>query len=127
MSGKQAAKLCPDAVFVKSRLEYYAKVGRQVREIFLRYTPVVQPLSLDEAFLDVSGTLRLFGSATEIGLQIKSTIKSELDLTASVGIAPLKFVAKSPVTCRNPTVLRKLPIVRFGPFSIRFLFPDYGA
>ncbi|MGB1709079.1 MAG: DNA polymerase IV [Rubripirellula sp.] len=102
MSGKQAAKLCPDAVFVKSRLEYYAKVGRQVREIFLRYTPVVQPLSLDEAFLDVSGTLRLFGSATEIGLQIKSTIKSELDLTASVGIAPLKFVAKIASDLQKP-------------------------
>jgi DNA polymerase-4 len=94
MSGKRAAELCPHAVFVKSRLDHYAQVGRQVREIFLRYTPLVQPLSLDEAFLDVTGTLRLFGSATEIGMQIKALIQKELGLTASVGIAPLKFVAK---------------------------------
>lgn len=94
MSGKRAAELCPQAVFVQSRLDHYADVGRQVREIFLRFTPLVQPLSLDEAFLDVTGTLRLFGSAREIGLQIKSLIQQELKLTASVGIAPLKFVAK---------------------------------
>ena len=94
MSGRKAAELCPNAVFVSSRLEYYATVGRQVREIFLRFTPLVQPLSLDEAFLDVAGTTRLFGSAETIGLQIKDTIKKELDLTASVGLAPLKFVAK---------------------------------
>ncbi len=94
MSGKRAAELCPDAVFVKSRLDHYATVGRQVREIFLRFTPMVQPLSLDEAFLDVSGTLRLFGSASAIGREIKALIRTELELTASVGIAPLKFVAK---------------------------------
>jgi len=94
MSGKRASELCPHAVFVKSRLDHYAHVGRQVRDIFLRYTPLVQPLSLDEAFLDVTGTLRLFGSAREIGMQIKALIQQELRLTASVGIAPLKFVAK---------------------------------
>ena len=94
MSGKRAAELCPQAVFVQSRLDHYADIGRQVREIFLRFTPVVQPLSLDEAFLDVAGTLRLFGSAREIGMQIKLLIQQELKLTASVGIAPLKFVAK---------------------------------
>ncbi|HBV62013.1 MAG TPA: DNA polymerase IV [Rhodopirellula sp.] len=94
MSGKRAAELCPHAVFLKSRLDHYALVGRQVREIFLRYTPLVQPLSLDEAFLDVTGTMRLFGSASAIGKQIKALIQHELGLTASVGIAPLKFVAK---------------------------------
>lgn len=94
MSGKRAAELCPHAIFLKSRIDHYATVGRQVRDIFLRYTPVVQPLSLDEAFLDVSGTKRLFGSACHIGQQIKAQIKDELGLTASVGIAPLKFVAK---------------------------------
>jgi DNA polymerase-4 len=69
-------------------------VGRQVREIFFRYTPLVQPLSLDEAFLDVGGSLRLHGDAATIGHAIKDAIRDELDLTASVGIAPLKFVAK---------------------------------
>lgn len=94
MPGRRAAELCPDAVFVRGRMEAYATVGRQVREIFHRYTPIVQPLSLDEAFLDVSGSLRLHGSPESIGKSIKSTIKTELELTASVGIAPLKFVAK---------------------------------
>ena len=94
MPGRRAAQLCPEAVFVKGRIDHYAAVGRQVREIFHRFTPLVQPLSLDEAFLDVSGTLKLFGSAREIGVSIKQLIRSELQLTASVGIAPLKFVAK---------------------------------
>ena len=94
MPGRRAAQLCPDAVFVKSRIDHYAGVGRQVREIFLRYTPLVQPLSLDEAFLDVTGSQRLFGPAAKIGREIKAAIKDELDLTASVGVAPMKFVAK---------------------------------
>ena len=94
MPGRRASQLCPDAVFVKGRLDHYAAVGRQVREIFGRYTPMVQPLSLDEAFLDVSGSLRLFGTAEKIGREIKDAILSELGLTGSVGIAPLKFVAK---------------------------------
>ena len=94
MSGKRAAELCPHAVFVKSRLEHYAKVGHQVRDIFHQFTPVVQPLSLDEAFLDVSGTTRLFGTPADIGRAIKESIKKEIGLNSSVGIAPLKFVAK---------------------------------
>ncbi|MEM0925194.1 MAG: DNA polymerase IV [Planctomycetota bacterium] len=94
MPGVRAAKLCPHAVFVKGRLSHYATVGRQVRQIFLRYTPVIQPLSLDEAFLDVSGTERLHGDAVSIGHQIKRAIRDELQLTASVGVAPRKFVAK---------------------------------
>ncbi len=94
MPGRRAAQLCPEAVFVKGRIDHYAAVGRQVREIFHRFTPLVQPLSLDEAFLDVGGSLKLFGGAREIGVAIKRSIRSELELTASVGIAPLKFVAK---------------------------------
>lgn len=94
MPGRRAAQLCPEAVFVKGRIEHYAEVGRQVRAIFCRYTPLVQPLSLDEAFLDVSGSERLFGPAAKIGRRIKDEIRKELDLTASVGVAPLKFVAK---------------------------------
>lgn len=94
MPGRHAARLCPEAVFVKGRIDHYADVGRQVREIFHRYTPIVQPLSLDEAFLDVEGTQKLHGDAATIGREIKATIRSELNLTASVGVAPLKFVAK---------------------------------
>jgi DNA polymerase-4 len=116
MPGKRAAELCPHAVFVKNRLDHYAMVGRQVREIFLRFTPLVQPLSLDEAFLDVAGTLRLFGSATQIGTQIKKLIHEELALTASVGIAPLKFVAKIASDINKPdgfTVVRSDEILSF--------------
>lgn len=94
MAGRKAAQLCPHAVFVKSNIQHYAEVGRQVREIFARFTPIIQPLSLDEAFLDVSGSLRLFGSAEAIGRAIQSAIRDELQLPASVGVAPLKFVAK---------------------------------
>lgn len=94
MPGRRAAQLCPEAIFVRGRLGHYAEVGRQVRDIFHRYTPIVQPLSLDEAFLDVSGSRRLFGDAATIGRAIKKAIAVELDLTASVGVAPLKFVAK---------------------------------
>lgn len=94
MPGRRAAELCPEAVFVRGSIDKYAEVGRAVREIFHRYTPIVQPLSLDEAFLDVSGSIRLHGSAETIGKAIKQAISTELNLTASVGIAPLKFVAK---------------------------------
>lgn len=94
MPGRRALELCPHAEFVRSRHDVYSSVGRQVREIFHRYTPVVQPLSLDEAFLDVSGVTRLHGDAETIGRAIKQAIRDELDLPASVGIAPLKFVAK---------------------------------
>ena len=86
MPGRRAMQLCPDAVFVRSRIDHYAAVGRQVREIFHRYTPVVQPLSLDEAFLDVAGVRRLHGDAATIGRAIKTAIREEFDLPASVGI-----------------------------------------
>ncbi|WP_372894689.1 DNA polymerase IV [Stieleria sp.] len=94
MPGRRAAELCPHAVFIRGRMSHYVDVGRQVREIFGRFTPVIQPLSLDEAFLDVSGTERLHGDAETIGRRIKDAIQDELQLTASVGIAPRKFVAK---------------------------------
>lgn len=94
MPGRRAAQICPDLIFVRGNLKHYSEVGHAVREIFHRYTPLVQPLSLDEAFLDVTGSQRLHGDAATIGLKIKDTIRRELRLTASVGVAPLKFVAK---------------------------------
>jgi DNA polymerase-4 len=102
MPGRQAARRCPDAIFVPSRISYYAQVGRQVRTIFRRFTPLVQPLSLDEAFLDVSGTERLHGDAAAVGRSIQQAIRSELQLTASVGVAPLKFVAKIASALEKP-------------------------
>src|SRR5262249_50102614 len=72
----------------------YAQISRQIREIFHAYTPLVEPLSLDEAFLDVHGCEGLFGPAAEIARRIKDRIRAEIGLTASVGVAPNKFLAK---------------------------------
>ncbi len=73
---------------------HYAEISRRIRDILLGFTPQVEPLSLDEAFLDVQGCEGLFGPAPEIGRQIKARIKNEMELTASVGVAPNKFLAK---------------------------------
>ncbi|MEC8337733.1 MAG: DNA polymerase IV [Planctomycetota bacterium] len=94
MPSSTARRLCPHAIVLPARLDYYAQISDQIREIFHRFTPLVEPLSLDEAFLDVSGSEQLFGAAESIGRQIKESIRSELNLIASVGIAPNKFLAK---------------------------------
>jgi len=89
-----ALRLCPQAVLLPPRHDLYAEVSQQIRAVFERYTPQVEPLSLDEAFLDVSGSERLFGPGEAIGRRIKEEIRAELGLVASVGVAPSKFVAK---------------------------------
>jgi len=102
MAAAQAKRLCPNAVFLKPRIDHYAKVSRQIREIFEQFTPLVEPLSLDEAFLDVRGSVPLFGPAAEIGRRIKQQVRSELRLVASVGVAPTKFVAKIASDLQKP-------------------------
>ena len=102
MAAARAKVLCPHAVFLTPRIEYYASVSRQIREIFEQFTPLVEPLSLDEAFLDVAGSESLFGSSAAIGRQIKQRIRSELKLVASVGVAPNKFVAKIASDLQKP-------------------------
>jgi DNA polymerase-4 len=94
MPAVTARRLCPHGVFLPPRIDYYAEVSEQIRAIFERYTPLVEPLSLDEAFLDVSGSEHLFGPAAEIGRRIKQEIRAQLRLVASVGVAPNKFLAK---------------------------------
>ena len=94
MPAATAKRLCPNAVFLPTRMDYYAGVSKQIREIFGRFTPLVEPLALDEAFLDAAGSTRLFGPPDQIGRQIKSAIRDELNLVASVGVAPNKFLAK---------------------------------
>jgi DNA polymerase-4 len=94
MAAAQAIKLCPQAVFIKPQIDYYAAVSKQIRTIFEEFTPLVEPLSLDEAFLDATGSETLFGPAAAIGRQIKQRIRNDLKLIASVGVAPNKFVAK---------------------------------
>lgn len=94
MPMSQASRLCPDLRILPVNMPLYVTVSKQIHEIFNRYTPEIEPLSLDEAFLDVSGSLKLFGSAAKIAKRIKDDIKRELQLVVSAGIAPNKFVAK---------------------------------
>jgi DNA polymerase-4 len=89
-----ARRLCPEGIYLPIRMGHYASVSRQVNEILLRFTPLVEPLSLDEAFLDVHGCELLFGTAPAIARKIKDAIKAETGLTASAGVAPNKFLAK---------------------------------
>ena len=94
MPMSRAVKLAPDAVVVPPRFDAYEDASEKVFEIFHRYTPLVEPLSLDEAFLDVTESVRLFGPPVKIALELRGAIASELRLPASAGIAPVKFVAK---------------------------------
>ncbi|MFQ5511660.1 MAG: DNA polymerase IV [Candidatus Krumholzibacteriia bacterium] len=94
MSSYRARKLCPHAVFLPSRMGHYVTYSRKVFAIFREYTPLVEPISIDEAFLDVTGSRKLFGRASEIGRTIKERIRDEIGLTASVGVAENKFLAK---------------------------------
>ena len=94
MPTKQAINRCKQLVVLPGRMELYVHVSRQIHEIFNRFTPLIEPLSLDEAFLDVQQSERLFGSADNIGRQIKQAIRQELNLVVSVGIAKNKFIAK---------------------------------
>ncbi|MFN0242419.1 MAG: DNA polymerase IV [Planctomycetota bacterium] len=94
MPTAQARRLCPDMVLLPPDFDRYTAVSREIMSIFRSYTPLVEPLSLDEAFLDVAGCERLFGDAAEIGRSIKRDILRQCGLVASVGVAPSKFLAK---------------------------------
>ncbi len=94
MSAARAIKLCPDGVFIRPRGRRYAEISGYIFDIFHDFTPLIEPLSVDEAFMDVGGCLRLFGSAEVIGHRIKDRIQAEIGLVASVGVAPNKFLAK---------------------------------
>ncbi len=94
MSSKIAAQKCPHLIFVKPRFESYRAVSHQIREIFAEYTPLIEPLSLDEAYLDVTNNLKGIESATQIAIEIKEKIKIRTQLTASAGVSYNKFLAK---------------------------------
>ena len=94
MPSVQARKLCPDAVFVRGDMRKYARESRQIFEIFRRFTPLVERLSLDEAFLDLTGTERLLGPPAEAVERLRREVRSETGLAVSAGIAPVKLVAK---------------------------------
>ena len=94
MASVKAIRLCPDLIFCRPRFDAYKQASRQIRAIFLDYTPHVEPLSLDEAYLDVTDDLKGIGSATRIAELIRSRILAETQLTASAGVSYNKFLAK---------------------------------
>jgi len=98
----QAVRLCPHGIVLPVRMDRYAEVSHVIQSIFERYTPLVEPISLDEAFLDVTDSVNLFGPAEQIGCRIKEQIREETQLTASVGVAPNKFLAKLASDLRKP-------------------------
>jgi len=97
-----AIRLCPQAIVVKPRMERYAEISRLVFEILEQFTPLVEPISIDEAFLDVTGCERLIGSAEHIACALKDRVQSEIQITASVGVAPNKFLAKLASDLQKP-------------------------
>jgi DNA polymerase-4 len=127
MASARAYRLCPQAVVIRPRIDFYAAVSRQIREIFARYTPVIEPLSLDEAFLDVRGSQALFGGATKIGKLIKTQIRDELRLVASIGIAPNKFVAKIASDLKKPDAFVVVEPEQARRSLIHCRLHDYGA
>lgn len=125
MSSKTAQRLCPDAIFVYPRFDAYKAVSNNIREIFQRYTDIIEPLSLDEAYLDVTTDKQNIGSAIEIATRIKAAIRSELQLTASAGVSINKFIAKIASDMKKPdgltfigpskikTFMEELPVEKF--------------
>jgi DNA polymerase-4 len=111
-----ALRLCPNAVVVPPRHDRYAEISRRVFEIFQRFTPLVEGLSLDEAFLDVTASRSLFGDGASIARRIKDTVKAEIDLTASAGVAPNKFVAKVASDLQKPDGLVVVPPLGVAEF-----------
>lgn len=102
MPSATARRLCPELLFAKPRFEVYKQVSQQIRAIFLEYTPLVEPLSLDEAYLDVTTNLKNMPLASEIAREIRSRILEETGLTASAGISYNKFLAKLASDHRKP-------------------------
>lgn len=104
-----AMRLCPHGVFLPGRMARYQEVSEAVFKIFQRYTPLVEPLSIDEAFLDVTGSRRLFGDAETIAREIKRQVRDEVGLTVSAGVASTKFVAKIASDLGKPDGLVLVP------------------
>ena len=121
MPSRTAYQKCPEAVFLPVRMERYQAVSRQIMQIFESFSPLVEPLSIDEAFIDVTGAVRLFGDGPAIARQLKARVRTLTGLTCSVGVAPNKFLAKLASECQKPDGLTITP---FDPAAIRaFLAP----
>lgn len=110
MPSRQAFELCPEGIFVRPRMHRYQTVSHAVFKIFEQFTPNIEALSIDEAFLDITGSLRLFGNAKSIAKQIQHDIYKTLGLTCSIGIAPNKFLAKLASEENKPNGIFSVPL-----------------
>jgi hypothetical protein len=131
MPSAQARQLCPDAIFVRGRMERYEEVSRAVRGVFDSFSPMVEPLSLDEAFLDLTGSERLLGDPIEVARALKRRVLEVTGLIVSVGVAPTKMAAKILSDISKPdgllwveeqnlrSCLEPLPVERFSRGCIR--------
>jgi DNA polymerase-4 len=108
MPGFEARRLCPDGVFLRGDMAKYARESKRIFAIFERFTPAVEGLSLDEAFLDLTGTERLLGPARAVGERLRREVRAETGLAVSVGIAPVKMVAKIASDSAKPDGLREV-------------------
>lgn len=109
MPGVRAKQLCPQGIFVTPRMDAYAAVAEQIHAVFARFTDLVEPLSLDEAFMDVTGSRGLFGDGPEIAACIKREVKQGTGLVVSVGVATSKYVAKVASDLKKPDALVVVP------------------
>ncbi len=110
MSLREAYRRCPDGVFLPVDGRRYQAASRDVMTVLRRFTPLVEPISIDEAFLDVTGSAALFGDGAAIARQIKAAVRAEVGLTASVGVASTKLVAKIASDLRKPDGLVVVPV-----------------
>lgn len=118
MPSVRARRLCPQAVFIPGDHAHYRRVSERLMETFAEWTPLVEPLSLDEAFLDVTGSSRLFGDVAAMASRIRSQILERTGLYCSIGIARNKFLAKLATSRAKPTATRKGPVMGQGIFVL---------
>ena len=116
MPSVRAKRLCPDAVFLPSDFDAYRAHSNRFREVLLSYTPIVEPISLDEAFLDVGGATTLFGEPAAIAARIRADVRREVGVICSVGVAPTKFVAKVASDLCKPDGMLVVPQDGVGAF-----------
>src|SRR3954465_6991753 len=106
MPGFRARALCPQGVFIAPNMARYAEVSEQVHSVFQEFTPEIEPIALDEAFLDITGSERLFGGPLQLATRLKQRVRERTGLTVTVAVAPNKLVAKIACTLAKPDGLR---------------------